>query len=67
MDKDNQYGVFEQQKKLLEFFKCFHSFCIKNDINESKEMFLPRNNCHIMIMIKAVMKQILCLKAVQSD
>ena len=35
MDKDNQYGVFEQQKKLLEFFKCFHSFCIKNDIKYS--------------------------------
>ena len=35
MDKDNQYGVLDQQKKLLEFFRRFHSFCIENDIKYS--------------------------------
>lgn len=35
MDIENQYGVLEQQKKLLSFFKEFHAFCINNSIKYS--------------------------------
>lgn len=35
MDIKNQYGVLEQQKSLLAFFKEFHAFCLNNDIKYS--------------------------------
>lgn len=35
MDVNNKYGVLDQQKRLLGFFKVFHDYCIKNDIKYS--------------------------------
>lgn len=35
MDTNNEYGVLEIQKQLLELLKTFHAFCVKNDIKYS--------------------------------
>jgi len=35
MDVNNEYGLLEKQKKLLDLLKAFHEFCIRNDIRYS--------------------------------
>lgn len=35
MDVNNEYGLLEKQKKLLDLLKAFHGFCIRNNIRYS--------------------------------